>query len=115
MRPLATTRRGWLRSVVLGFAGFVAGMGGGYFLAKSQEKHGIEVPDTEENMKMCICPTCPTYKGSNLTGGLYCAKGKAATPITTLGCVCPKCPVFAKYGLKTGYFCFKGKSLDVPQ
>jgi len=113
--PEKTTRRGWLKSMFAAVAGFVVGIGGGYFYAKSQEKRGIDVPDTEENMKLCICPTCPTFKGSPLTGGFFCAKGKAKEPIRTLGCVCPQCPIFAKYSLKTGYFCFKGMSKDVPQ
>ncbi len=66
-----------------------------------------KVPDTMENMKMCICGTCPTFKQSPLTGGFFCAKGKAKEKVKQVGCVCGKCPIFTKYGLKGGYFCAK--------
>jgi len=36
-----------------------------------------KVPETSDNMKLCICQTCPTCKKCNLTEGLFCAKGKA--------------------------------------
>jgi len=109
------SRRTWLKSAVMTVVGLVVGLGGGYYLGKSEEKRGIDVPDTEENMKLCICPDCPTYKGSPLTGGFYCGKGKTKDVIKTLGCICGKCPLKGKYGLRTGYFCFKGKSAEVPQ
>jgi hypothetical protein len=73
---------------------------------------GVSVPDTEENMKMCIWGTCPTFKGSPLSGGFFCAKGKAKETVKQAGCVCATCPVFSKYGLKSGYFCVSGKSAD---
>ena len=104
-----------MKAAVMSVVGFFLGMGGGYYLGKSEEKHGIEVPDTPDNMKLCICPECPTFKGSPLTGGFFCSGGKAKEPVRTLGCICSKCPITAKYGLKTGYFCFKGKSKDVQQ
>ena len=37
----------------------------------------ISIPDNEENVKNCICPSCPTYINSSLTGTLFCARGKA--------------------------------------
>ena len=70
-----------------------------------------KVPDTPENMKMCICPTCPTYKKCELTGGLFCAKGQAKEKIEKAGCVCASCPVFAKHNLKGSYFCRKPTKL----
>ncbi len=109
------SRRSWAKSIVLTVIGLVVGIGGGYYLGKSEEKKGIDVPDTSENTKLCICPDCPTFKGSPLTGGFFCGLGRSKDPIRTLGCICGKCPITAKYGLKTGYFCFKGKSKDVPQ
>jgi len=110
------TRRGWVKSIVLSIAGFVVGISGGYYLGvKSEEKSGIDVPDTADNMGLCICPECPTFKGSPLSGGFFCAKGATEEAIKKLGCICGKCPITAKYGLRTGYFCFKGKSKDVPQ
>jgi hypothetical protein len=69
----------------------------------------ISVPDTEENVKMCFCPDCPTYKSFNLTGILFCAKGKAKEDVKSVSCICPSCPVFAKYKLKRQYYC-KGKT-----
>jgi hypothetical protein len=70
-----------------------------------------KVPDTPENMKMCICATCPTYKKCELTGGLFCAKGKAKEKATKEGCLCARCPVYAKHGLKGSYFCRKPAKL----
>jgi hypothetical protein len=71
----------------------------------------ISVPDTDENVKMCLCPDCPTYKGSNLTGILFCAKGKAKEDVKNASCICPECPVSGKYGLKQQYYC-KGKTAE---
>lgn len=73
---------------------------------------GIIVPNTPENMKLCICGTCPTFKGSALSGGFFCSMGKAKEKVKQAGCVCGKCPVTAKYGLKWGYYCLNGKSAD---
>jgi hypothetical protein len=73
----------------------------------------ISVPDIEENVKLCMCPGCPTYKGSNLTGSLFCAKGKAKEKVKSASCNCPECLVFAKYGLNQMYYCIKGKAAGV--
>jgi methylamine---glutamate N-methyltransferase subunit C len=73
----------------------------------------ISVPDIEENGKLCLCPDCPTYEGSNLTGSLFCARGKAKEKVRIVSCKCPECPVFAKYDLKQMYYCIKGKSTGV--
>ncbi len=73
---------------------------------------GVMVPDAAENVKLCICPTCPTYKDSHLSGILYCAKGKAKEEVKHKGCLCPTCPVTAKYGLEDNYYCDLGKSAD---
>ncbi|MBC7130686.1 DUF2769 domain-containing protein [Candidatus Bathyarchaeota archaeon] len=64
-----------------------------------------KVPDTEENMKQCICMDCPTFKGTPLTGGFFCAKGKAKEEAKKAGCICGKCPIYDKYMLQGGYFC----------
>ena len=79
----------------------------------SDAQMGINVPDMEENIKMCRCPECPTFKGSPLSDGFFCAKGKAKENVRQLGCLCGSCPVFIKYGLKTTYFCVNGKSADL--
>ncbi|MGE5637267.1 MAG: DUF2769 domain-containing protein [Chloroflexota bacterium] len=70
----------------------------------------VMVPDIPENVKQCICPGCPTYKTSKLTGILFCGKGKAKEPVVQKGCDCPRCPVWKKYGLKDQYYCVNGKA-----
>jgi hypothetical protein len=77
-------------------------------------KMGAHVHDKKENLEMCSCPECPTYKGSPLTGALYCAKGKAEEDVLEAGCNCSFCPVADKYGLKLEYYCVRGKSADIP-
>jgi hypothetical protein len=74
---------------------------------------GNPVPDNEENAKLCTCPTCPTYKKSNLTSTLFCAKDKAKEKVTVHGCLCPNCPAFKKYSLDQMYYCVKGKSAEI--
>jgi hypothetical protein len=61
-------------------------------------------------MNLCICGTCPTFKQSPLTGGFFCAKGKAKEKVKNKGCVCGSCPIFKEFGLKDGVFCVSGKS-----
>jgi hypothetical protein len=73
---------------------------------------GNPVLDNPQNVALCICPTCPTYKKSNLTGILYCSKGKAKEKIATAGCICPNCPVYKQNGLDQMYYCQQGKSAD---
>jgi hypothetical protein len=72
----------------------------------------ISVLDSEENVKLCLCPDCPTYKNSDLTGILFCAKGKAKEDVKSVSCSCPSCPVFAKYALKRQYYCIEGKASE---
>jgi hypothetical protein len=71
------------------------------------------IPDNEENVKLCICPACPTYKNSSLTGTLFCVRGKAKEPVKSASCPCPACPVFSKYGLRLQYYCITGKATEV--
>jgi hypothetical protein len=66
-----------------------------------------KVPETSDNMKLCICLTCPTYKKCKLTGGLFCAKGKAKEKAKKEGCICNNCAVYSKYNVKGSYFCRK--------
>jgi hypothetical protein len=70
----------------------------------------MPVAENEENVKLCLCPECPTYKTSNLTGILFCGKGKAKEKVKSISCNCPICPIFAKYGLNDMYYCVKGKA-----
>jgi hypothetical protein len=74
---------------------------------------GNSVPDNEENAKLCLCPTCPTYKKSNLSSNLFCARGKAAEKVKVASCLCPNCAVFKKFSLDQMYYCVKGKSIDI--
>ena len=74
---------------------------------------GNAVPDNEENAKLCICPTCPTYKKSNLSGNVFCARGKAKEKVATNGCLCLNCGMFKNFSLDQMYFCSKGKSIDI--
>lgn len=70
----------------------------------------VTVDDTIENVKLCICPGCPTYKESKLTGILFCGKGKAKEPVKQKDCICPKCPVWKNYKLQDNYYCVNGKA-----
>jgi hypothetical protein len=74
---------------------------------------GNSVPDNEENAKLCLCPTCPTYKKSNLSNNVFCARGKAKEKVNAVGCICPTCPVFKNYSLDQMYYCSMGKSIDI--
>jgi hypothetical protein len=74
---------------------------------------GNPVPDNEENSKLCLCPTCPTYKKSGFSSNVFCARGKAKEKASTAGCLCPNCPVFKKYSLDQMYYCMLGKSLEI--
>ncbi|MGD6933898.1 MAG: DUF2769 domain-containing protein [Candidatus Bathyarchaeia archaeon] len=74
---------------------------------------GKPVPDTEQNAAICICPDCPTYQKSNLTGILYCAKGKSVESVVDLTCICSNCPVAKQHGLTQLYYCMQGKSADL--
>ena len=74
---------------------------------------GNLVPDIDENAKLCVCPGCPTYKQSNLSNNVFCARGKANQPAKAVGCLCPDCPVFKKYALGQMYYCVLGKSVEI--
>jgi hypothetical protein len=70
----------------------------------------VAVADISENVNLCICPGCPTYRESKLTGILFCGKGKANETVSKKDCLCPKCPVWKKYKLQDIYYCFIGKA-----
>jgi hypothetical protein len=95
--------------IMFGLSGFAA------YSSFRHGKKGIVVPDNEEEHKLCICPSCPTFKGTPLTDVHYCAMGKANVKASQLGCICTNCPVFKKYQLRAAYFCVNGKSADIPQ
>jgi hypothetical protein len=95
--------------IMFGLPGFAA------YSSFRNGKKGIVVPDNEEDHKLCICPSCPTFKGTPLTDVHYCAMGKTNVKVSQIGCVCTSCPVFQKYSLKATYFCLNGKSADISQ
>jgi hypothetical protein len=71
----------------------------------------VMVPDTADNVKQCICPGCPTYRESKLTGILYCGREKAKETVIQKGCICPKCSVWKNYKLQDNYYCSIGKAV----
>ncbi len=71
----------------------------------------MPVLDIPNNVKQCICPTCPTYAKSKFTGILYCGKGKAKEPVVKDGCICPNCSVWKNYKLDNNYYCNTGKAV----
>jgi hypothetical protein len=72
---------------------------------------GVMVPDTAENTTRCICPACPTFRESKLSGTLFCARGKAKENVNYKDCLCPKCQVWTNYELKDNYYCSVGKAI----
>ena len=74
---------------------------------------GNPVQNNEGNTKLCLCPTCPTYKKSNFASNVFCARGKAKEQAKAAGCLCPNCEVFKKYSLDQMYYCIRGKSADI--
>jgi len=74
----------------------------------------MKVSDTPENMKQCICPSCPSYNECMKTGmeGLFCARGKTGCDLKREGCICGQCPVHSTYHLLGGYYCAVGTGWD---
>jgi hypothetical protein len=71
------------------------------------------VPDNDENAKLCLCPSCPTYKKSNLSSNLFCAKERVQEKVFAAGCNCTICPVYKGHDLNQIYYCVQGKSADI--
>jgi hypothetical protein len=63
------------------------------------------VADTGDNMKRCICGTCPSFMRDE---GFYCARGKSPNTITHRGCVCADCENCRECLLWGEYFCDYG-------
>jgi hypothetical protein len=74
----------------------------------------MEVPDTEENLKKCICMNCPSYNECMKRGmqGLFCARGKTDCDLERRGCICNQCPISSDYHLFGGYYCAVGTGWD---
>jgi len=69
------------------------------------------VEDTAENLEMCICKVCPTFRDNKLAdyppNALFCARGRSKIPskIKTTKCYCLGCDVFIKRGLVIDHLC----------
>ncbi len=97
----------------------------------------INVPFSLDNVKKCLCPSCPVQqdsqcvkeKAKNMKQAMssnpmdrtalpanYCATGKATCQDidTNQDCICPSCAVFGQYNLDNGtpvmYYCKDGKA-----
>jgi hypothetical protein len=68
------------------------------------------IPDTKENMMMCICGECPSYDQcmKDKKEGFFCARGKSMCEMTRSGCVCGGCPLTVEFGLDKTYYCETG-------
>jgi len=59
------------------------------------------VPNTPENLKICICTDCPTFE-KNLKGikeGFFCARGKTDSSVEEDECLCAQCQIDEEYKL----------------
>ena len=59
------------------------------------------VPNTPENLKICICTDCPTFE-KNLKGikeGFFCARGKTDSSVEEDECLCAQCQIDEGYKL----------------
>ena len=89
-----------------------------YFVVKINMKTTIDdtkrVDDNGENLEICNCGVCPTFKDNKLSeyppNALFCARGKSSIPskVKTTSCYCPACDVFSKYELIIGHLCVNG-------
>ncbi len=71
-----------------------------------------KVPDTQENLKKCICSGCPSYNKcmKDKMEGLYCAKRKSTCEFEKNGCLCGVCPLTSEFNLTKLYYCEIGAS-----
>jgi glutamate synthase domain-containing protein 2 len=69
----------------------------------------MQVKDTTENRKKCVCPGCPSYPHDCKGELLYCSEtvGKSGCDIKASGCICNACPIYFENKLKGLYFCDK--------
>jgi hypothetical protein len=57
---------------------------------------------------MCVCGTCPTFKGAGEISLLFCYLERSGKIKSQKGCICGGCPVKKQQGLKKVYFCLFG-------
>jgi glucose/arabinose dehydrogenase len=81
-----------------------------YKVTQIKIESGEEIPDTERNRRLCICPSCPSYNlcMENNLERLYCAKAKSKCEIVKKGCICGECPIASEYRISGFYFCTEG-------
>lgn len=81
----------------------------------NREQKSPKVDLTDDNIKKCVCPNCPTYSSSSCPSenkeGIFCSIGlTACDDVEKEGCICGSCEVFSGHGLKNGYFCEEGEA-----
>jgi hypothetical protein len=80
-------------------------------IMKTPKDDTQSVDDTEENLELCICKMCPTFRENKLAdyppGALFCARGKSEIPskVTIVKCFCLGCDIFIKHGLVIDRLC----------
>jgi len=62
----------------------------------------------DENTKLCICPSCPSYMGTGESKVFFCGMGKSDKISDEKGCICPECAVTENLGLRWDYYCTSG-------
>jgi hypothetical protein len=83
--------------------------GENYMKTPMDDTHRVE--DTAENLEMCICKVCPTFRDNKLAdyppNTLFCARGRSKIPskVKTTKCYCLGCDVFIKRGLVIDHLC----------
>ena len=66
----------------------------------------------EQSKKMCICKTCPSYRGTGENEVLFCGIGKSSAITKEMGCSCGLCPVVGHMGLTRLYYCTRGSERE---
>lgn len=68
------------------------------------------VPDTPENLQICICGDCPSYSQcmKDNMEGLYCGRSKSNCEFDKNGCLCGACLLTSEFELDKMYYCESG-------
>jgi hypothetical protein len=80
-------------------------------IMKTVKEDSQRVDDTNENLEMCICKLCPTFRENRLSdyppGALFCARGRSRIPVQAkmTKCYCLGCDVFINHGLVIDRLC----------
>jgi aldose sugar dehydrogenase len=85
-----------------------------YITSSTQIDSMDTVEKNKENLRKCLCPSCPIYTkcASVLHEKLYCsiAVGKSDCFIDTDGCICGNCPVQKEHELTGNHYCLGGSA-----